>query len=254
MLARSSSAFETARTCLPPYLIDTTPPLPPHSLPTPRKLKNSYDDNGGTCVAVAGADYAIVAASTRMASGFSILTRKSTKMCAVSPKVVVASAGFAGDAATLHKVLKSRDAAFRHAHGGPMSVVALAQLLSNTLYHKRFFPYFTFNLAVGLDADGKGAVYAYDAVGSYERTGYSCQGTGKDLIQPVLDNQLKADSPLLVPARESVTAMPAERALDLVKAAFVAAGERDIYTGDAVEILVITAGGIERHELELKKD
>jgi 20S proteasome subunit beta 6 len=189
-----------------------------------------------------------------MSSGFSILTRSSTKMVAVNPKVVVASAGFAGDAATLHKVLRSRDVAFKHAHGRPMSVVALAQMLSNTLYFKRFFPYFTFNMAVGLDDQGVGAVYTYDAIGSYERTGYSCQGTGKDLIQPVLDNQLKADSPLLVPARSSVTALPAEQALDLVKAAFVAAGERDIYTGDAVEILVIKKTGIERHELELKKD
>lgn len=189
-----------------------------------------------------------------MSSGFSILTRNATKLALVSPKVVVASAGFSGDATTLHKVLRARDVAFRHAHAKPMSVVALAQLLSNTLYHKRFFPYFTFNLAVGLDDDGIGAVYTYDAIGSYERTGYSCQGSGKDLIQPVLDNQLKADSPLLVPARSSVTALPCEQALDLVKAAFVAAGERDIYTGDAVEILVIKASGVERHELALKKD
>lgn len=46
-------------------------------------------------------------------------------------------------------------------------------------------------------------MYTYDAIGSYERTGYSCQGSGKDLMQPVLDNQLKAASPLLVPARVS---------------------------------------------------
>lgn len=51
---------------------------------------------------------------------------------------------------------------------------------------------------------GKGAVYTYDAIGSYERTGYSCQGSGKDLMQPVLDNQLKADSPLLLPPRVGV--------------------------------------------------
>jgi len=54
---------------------------------------------------------------------------------------------------------------------------------------------------VGVLAAGRGAVYTYDAIGSYERTGYSCQGSGKDLMQPVLDNQLKAASPLLVPAR-----------------------------------------------------
>lgn len=55
----------------------------------------------------------------------------------------------------------------------------MAQSLSNTLYGKRFFPFYTFNILAGLDADGTGAVYSYDAVGSYERTGYAAQGTGK---------------------------------------------------------------------------
>ena len=56
------------------------------------------------------------------------------------------------------------------------------------------------------------------------------QGSGKSLIQPVLDNQLKAASPLVLPQRNWMTALPQDEALDLIKDAFVAAGERDIYT------------------------
>jgi 20S proteasome alpha/beta subunit len=39
-----------------------------------------YDDNGGTVVAVAGDDYCIVAGSTRLSTGYSILTRQQSKI------------------------------------------------------------------------------------------------------------------------------------------------------------------------------
>ena len=43
---------------------------------------------------------------------------------------------------------------YMHNHGKPMSVAAMAQLVSNTLYYKRFFPYYTYNLVCGLDEEG----------------------------------------------------------------------------------------------------
>ena len=35
---------------------------------------------------------------------------------------------------------------------------------------------------------GKGAVYGYDAVGSYKRDDYGCMGSGQNYIMPILDN------------------------------------------------------------------
>lgn len=213
-----------------------------------------YDDNGGTAVAVAGDGYCIVAASTRLSTGYSILTRESSKLVTIAPGVVVATAGMQADSCALHKTMKSQALQYQFNHRRPINVGAAAQLLSNTLYYKRFFPYYTSNLCCGLAPDGKGAVYTYDGIGSHERVGYSCQGSGSNLIQPVLDNQLAAESKLALPPREWITALPLDRAVDLVKNAFVSAGERDIYTGDAVEILVITKEGVKHELLQLKKD
>lgn len=65
-----------------------------------------YDNNGGTVLAVAGADYCIVAGSTRLSTGYSILTRDQSKMCQLSPHCVLASSGFQGDMRTLQKHLQ----------------------------------------------------------------------------------------------------------------------------------------------------
>lgn len=211
-------------------------------------------DNGGTVLAVAGETYCIVAASTRVSAGFDIMTRNGNMLLSLSDKVVIASAGMQADAKTLHKTLQAKNVMYQHDHGKTFSVMATAQLLSNTLYYKRFFPYYTFNICAGLDDKGVGAVYGYDAIGSFERCGYLCQGSGRELIQSVLDSQLKAASPLLLPAQNSLTTLPLDQAVDLVKAAFIAAGERDIYTGDRVDIIIMSKDGVQRDSMQLKLD
>ena len=104
-------------------------------------------------------------------------------------------------------------------------------------------------MVAGIDSAGKGAVFTYDAVGSFERVGYAAQGAGQKLIIPLLDD--------IVGGRNRADVLPpltVEGAVEVAKEAFVTAGERDIYTGDAVEIFVITAAGVRTERFELKKD
>ena len=72
-----------------------------------------------------------------------------------SEREVLVAAGFQGDIRTLQKLMQVRNVMYQHNHRRPMGVNALAQLLGNTLYYKRFFPYYTWNLTCGLDDQGE---------------------------------------------------------------------------------------------------
>ena len=204
-----------------------------------------------TSLGIAGKDFAVIAADTRLSEGYSILSRAVSRAALLTPRCVVATGGCHTDVATLHKVLGMASARYALAHEAAPSTPALAQLLSTTLYGRRFMPYYAFNVVAGLDAEGRGAVYTYDAVGSYERVAYAAQGSGQKLIIPLLDNIVGGKN-------RADRTPPAELAVDeavaLAIEAFVTAGERDMYTGDAVEIFVITAAGTRKQIFALKKD
>lgn len=96
---------------------------------------------------------------------------------------------------------------------------------------------------------GKGAVYSYDAVGSYDRVQVSAQGAGQPYIIPLLDNLIDRKNRCDPPSELTL-----EAAVDVVKEAYITAGERDIHVGDAVEIFIITKEGVRRELFPLKRD
>jgi 20S proteasome subunit beta 6 len=208
-----------------------------------------YDFNGGTVAAVAGPDYVVVAADTRLSSGYDIKSRNVTKLHTLTSYTVLASAGCKTDVDQLRSVLDIRGKMYQYNHRKPMSTPSFAQMLSVTLYGKRFFPYYAFNVLAGIDAQGVGAVFSYDAIGSFERTQYSAAGSGQAYVIPFLDNVIGNHNRL-----EEKPTLLAQEVVELLKDAFLSAGERDIYTGDQVEIKVVTKDGIQTQTFALKAD
>ena len=67
-----------------------------------------YQNNGGTCLAIAGKDFCIVAADSRLSMGYSILSRTTPKVAQLTTKCCIASSGCQADMITLQKFLKFR--------------------------------------------------------------------------------------------------------------------------------------------------
>jgi 20S proteasome subunit beta 6 len=228
-----------------------------------------YADNGGSTLGIAGKDFTILAGDTRMSSGYSINTRYAPKVFRIGgddetgegARMVLAVTGFAADGNALKERLDAVVKMYKYQHGKDMSVKACAQRLATILYQKRFFPYYTQAILGGLDEEGKGALYSYDYVGSYEREQCRAVGAAASLMMPFLDNQVNLKNQYEpgsgqghdLQAKVAVP-LPREHVEQLVRDAFTGAVERHIEVGDGLQMLVVTADGIHEVFSPLKRD
>ena len=210
---------------------------------------NPYVMNNGTVAAVAGKDFCKVVGDTRCSQGFLILSRDLTKITKLTETCVIATAGMRADAIALHKRLQTHIKIYERKFKKVPDISAIAQFLANTLYGRRFFPYYTFNLLCGLDSEGKGAIYGYDAVGSYDRVNCGGMGSGSEIVIPMLDNQIK-DHNVLNPEAPSDEG----KIENLLRDAMHATCERDIYTGDSLDIVTIDKDGVKFMNEPLRRD
>lgn len=175
--------------------------------------------------------------------------------------MILSVVGFAADGNALKERLDAIVKMYRYQHGKKISVKACAQRLSTILYNKRFFPYYVHAILGGLDEDGKGALYSYDPVGSYEREQCRAAGAAASLIMPFLDNQVNFKNQHIpgsgvghaLEARKP-KALSRKEVEELVRDAFTSAVERHIEVGDGLQMLVITKKGIKELYYPLKRD
>lgn len=228
-----------------------------------------YTDNGGSTLGITGGDFAILAGDTRSTSGYNINSRYAPKLYRIGgndetgegARIVLSLVGFAADGVALQERLNAIVKMYKYQHGKDMSVKACAQRLATILYSKRFFPYYVQAILGGLDEDGKGALYSYDPVGSYEREQCRAAGAAASLIMPFLDNQVNFKNQYLPGSGEGLnlqskppTPLPRHEVEQLVRDAFTSATERHIEVGDGLQVMTITKDGIEEHLYPLKRD
>ena len=125
---------------------------------------------------------------------------------------------------------------YHHDHRKEMAVTSVAQMQGNIVYYRRFFPYYSFNVLAGVDAEGK-------------RCPVTATGSGQSFLIPLMDNVVAHKN-----RNDEKRDLPAKEGVEIVKDAFITAGEREIYTGDSVEIMIIRKDGITSTTFSLKAD
>lgn len=218
-----------------------------------------YTDNGGTVLGIAGEDFAVLAGDTRHTTDYSINSRYESKVFDCGDNIVITANGFAADSEALAKRFKNSVKWYHFDHNDKkLSLSSAARNIQHLLYGKRFFPYYVQTVIAGLDDEGRGAVYSFDPVGSYEREQCRAGGAAASLIMPFLDNQVNFRNQYEPGSNGRVKRplkfLSVDEVIRLVRDAFTSATERHIQVGDGLEILIVTKDGVTKQFYELKRD
>ncbi|KTW27474.1 proteasome core particle subunit beta 6 [Pneumocystis jirovecii RU7] len=217
-----------------------------------------YQDNGGLSIAISGKDYVVLSGSTRQVKDYSIHSRYQPRVFNIGDGLVVSTCGFSGDSNEVIRVLRKRLMQYHYKHNRQLTVRSAARLIQTILYSRRFFPYYTYVMVVGMDEEGKGAIYTFDPVGSYERVSYQATGSSASLALPLLDSQVGGKNKYeIVDGRLQPcisTPLSLENAMKMIIDTYTSVVERHIQIGDKFQAFIVTANGIHIQEYPLKQD
>ena len=206
-----------------------------------------YVQHGGTAMGVIGKDFVVIATDTRLSSDYHIDCRHKSRIFQMTSKSMICATGFQGDVEAFITRMRNIVTTYSQDHFKEISTESLAHCVSNVLYSRRFFPYYVNILVAGMGRNGEGLLYGYDPVGTIECHKYDVNGSGSALGTSILDAAFGT-------IHENTKPFPyptLDKAKEILRDAMCSVAERDIYTGDALEIAVFTGDGMQIEEFPL---
>jgi proteasome beta subunit len=199
--------------------------------------KDEYSvKTGTTTVGVVCKDGVVLGADRRATAGYLIADKRANKIHKINDNMALTIAGTVSDAQLLVKVIRSELKLMELQMGRTPSLKESANLLATIVYHNiRNFsavPGITHFLIAGKDESGFSLYDLYPDGSLTEVKDFIASGSGSVMAFGVLETLYEKDS-------------DTEKGVDLIKKSLKAAMERDIATGNGVQIVAITSKGIE---------
>lgn len=191
---------------------------------------------GATTVGVICPEGVILASEKRVSYGSFVMSRSGKKVFKITNNIGAACAGLVADMQILVREVGAYSKLFYLEAGRPISVRAVAKIMSNLLFGRRLFPYITQTIIGGVDDEGP-KIYILDILGSLIPDKYAAVGSGAEIAVGVLEERYRDDLSL-------------NEAKDLVIRSIKSAISRDAISGDGVDILIITKDGMKEESIK----
>nr|MDO8112139.1 proteasome subunit beta [Candidatus Sigynarchaeota archaeon] len=195
---------------------------------------------GTTTVGIVVKNAVILGADKRATEGFYVASKTADKIHKVSSNVAMTIAGSVADAQYLIDLMAAESKLYELQNGRKIAVNTVVKILANELYRAKYpMPYEVQHIVGGVDGEGP-KIYDVGGDGSILKETYTSTGSGSLYAYGVLEDEYK----------EGLTI---EEGVNLVKKAVKAAISRDIFTGNGIDIFIITKDKIEKKSFDLKK-
>ena len=183
---------------------------------------------GATAVGITFDGGVVFASEKRIAYGNFLVSKNTKKTYSLTDKVGTSVAGLVADMQILVLQIKALAKIRKMELKRDVPQNSIAKMMSNMMYERRFFPLLT-QVIVGGVVD-KPSIFTLDPLGSVLPDDYAAVGTGAEMALGVLDHQYKAN-------------MSEKEATELAIKSVKAATMRDSFSGDGIDVLVITKQG-----------
>lgn len=187
---------------------------------------------GATAVGITFDGGVVFASEKRIAYGNFLVSKSTKKTFQITPKVGATCAGLVADMQLLSLQIAALAKIRKMELNREVPPNSIAKMMSNMMYERRFFPLLT-QVIVGGVVD-KPVIYTLDPLGSVLPDDYAAVGTGAEMALGVLDPQFKKG-------------MSQDEAVDLAKKSVRSATMRDSFSGDGIDVMVITKDGVKEY-------
>ncbi len=184
----------------------------------------SYYGVGGTAIGIK-TDKAVVLATDKLyLTGNVAFSQTAKKLFKLTDRVYMATAGLIADAQGLVKEVRYNIGVRTTTYQLEMPVKSIARLVSVILYSSKGLPFYTQVLVGGYLK--RPELYSLDSLGSVMADDYVAIGTGAETALSVLDTNYRPD-------------LKKDELIRLVEDAFLTVAQRDVLTGNRIDVVYI---------------
>lgn len=208
------------------------------------ELKNNILKSGTSILGIVCKDGIVMAADRRATAGNLVVSKNTQKVVKINDYLVTSGTGMASDIDMIQKIIRAELRLKELKSKTRPTVKEAANLIAIMAYRniRQFssIPFIAGTLVAGFNEDGTTELYTIEPAGTVEKVeDYDANfSSGMPFILGLLERQYKKD-------------MTIKQGVELAIEALKSSTQRDIGSGNAIDVLTITKSGIQ-HEIKQK--